>query len=231
MQFVDEATIEVAAGDGGYGLISFRREAKVPLGGPDGGQGGDGGDVVLEASDGVVTLLDHRYKRHYRAEVGKPGGTSNKTGRRGEDAVVPVPVGTIVTDVATGEVLADLREAAGPDTTIVGLTYPDVILGAYLDEGTRSLAELSVTAFEKLINPMLRRNYEAIGGIFVDVTDGTDGYVPLDRTTTLDPYGEIPVAVAEVCRLTWFCERKDIHPRSVGYERIAELIVAALPAR
>ncbi|MCA9515795.1 MAG: GTPase ObgE [Myxococcales bacterium] len=111
MQFVDEATIEVAAGDGGYGLISFRREAKVPLGGPDGGQGGDGGDVVLEASDGVVTLLDHRYKRHYRAEVGKPGGTSNKTGRRGEDAVVPVPVGTIVTDVATGEVLADLREA------------------------------------------------------------------------------------------------------------------------
>lgn len=109
MLFVDEATIEVAAGDGGYGLISFRREAKVPLGGPDGGQGGDGGDVVLEASEGVTTLLDHRYKRFYRAESGKPGGSSNKTGRDGESAVIPLPVGTVVTDVATGEVLADLH--------------------------------------------------------------------------------------------------------------------------
>lgn len=108
MQFVDEASIEVAAGDGGAGLVSFRREAHVPLGGPDGGDGGRGGDVVIEATTRVTTLLDHRYKRWYRGESGQPGGGSRRTGRSGEDAVIPVPLGTTVEDEATGEILADL---------------------------------------------------------------------------------------------------------------------------
>jgi len=108
MQFVDEATIEVEAGGGGQGMVSFRREAHTPLGGPDGGDGGHGGDVVVEATTRVATLLDHRYRRWYRAERGAAGGSKNKTGRRGEDVIIPVPVGTLVTDEATGELLADL---------------------------------------------------------------------------------------------------------------------------
>lgn len=127
--------------------------------------------------------------------------------------------------------LADLREAAGPDTVIIGLTYPDVILGAYLDEDGRTLAALSVTAFQQFINPTLKKAYESVDGIFVDVTAGTGAYTPLTETTTLDPYGEVPEAVAEVCELTWFCEASDIHPRDEGYEVIADLIVESLPER
>ncbi|CAN5810268.1 hypothetical protein BH10ACT1_BH10ACT1_27520 [soil metagenome] len=127
--------------------------------------------------------------------------------------------------------LPELRAAAGPDTVIVGLTYPDVILGSYLAGGADAerLAGLSVTAFQQLINPMLKEEYEAVDGTFVDVTAGTGAYTPLTETTTLAPYGEIPEAVAQVCTLTWFCERQDIHPRSVGYAKITDLIVAALP--
>lgn len=108
MQFVDEASIEVHAGDGGPGIVSFRREAQVPLGGPDGGNGGKGGDVVLEADERTSTLLDHRYRRWYKAPKGGAGGPSNRTGRGGEDLVIPVPLGTIVSDEETGEILADL---------------------------------------------------------------------------------------------------------------------------
>jgi GTP-binding protein len=108
MQFVDEASIEVHAGDGGPGIVSFRREAQVPLGGPDGGNGGKGGDVVLEADDGTATLLDHRYRRWYKAPKGGSGGPSNRTGRGGEDLLIPVPLGTIISDEETGEILADL---------------------------------------------------------------------------------------------------------------------------
>lgn len=111
MQFVDEAVIEVAAGAGGHGLVSFRHEHRAPLGGPDGGDGGKGGDVVVVADPGTVTLLDHRYRRWYRAAGGAPGGTSRCTGRGADDLVVPLPIGTIVTDETTGEVLADLSEA------------------------------------------------------------------------------------------------------------------------
>jgi len=110
MQFVDEATIEVVGGHGGPGVVSFRREANVPLGGPDGGDGGDGGDVVIAATTRVTTLLDHRYRRFYRAENGHRGGAQRSSGRQGEEVVIPVPTGTIIADAATGEVLADLLE-------------------------------------------------------------------------------------------------------------------------
>jgi len=106
--FVDEVRITVKAGRGGDGSCSFRREMFVPRGGPDGGDGGNGGDVVFTASHRLTTLLDLRYQRHYEAEDGKPGGGSHCTGRRGKSVDVMLPVGTVIYDDITGEVLTDL---------------------------------------------------------------------------------------------------------------------------
>ena len=108
--FVDEASITVKGGDGGRGCLSFRREKYVPHGGPDGGDGGAGGSVVLEASPDVATLLRFRHHTVFRAERGRHGQGSNKTGRSGEDVVVPVPVGTVVLDEDGVRRLADLSE-------------------------------------------------------------------------------------------------------------------------
>ena len=121
----------------------------------------------------------------------------------------------------------------GPQVcTIVGITYPDVILGLYVSKSPtgKSLAALSVTAFKTLINPALKSEYDAVGATFIDVTAATDGYVPFTQTTTLAPYGTIPVAVAKTCELTWYCQFQNIHPRTVGYTAIADLIHKALPA-
>jgi len=106
--FVDEATIVVKAGDGGAGCTSFRREAHVPKGGPDGGDGGSGGDVVLEADATVSSLLDYHYRRHFKAERGMHGKGSVRHGASGADLVLKVPLGTIVRDADTGEMLVDL---------------------------------------------------------------------------------------------------------------------------
>lgn len=115
--FVDEVRITVKAGRGGDGICSFRREMFVPRGGPDGGDGGNGGNVVFTASHRLTTLLDLRYQKHYEAEDGRPGGGSNCTGRTGEDVTVTLPVGTVVYDDATDEVLADL--VADGETVII----------------------------------------------------------------------------------------------------------------
>ena len=106
--FVDQAQILVKAGDGGHGACSFRREKFVPRGGPDGGDGGDGGSVLVQATTRLSTLLDLRYQKHYEAEKGEGGGGSNCHGRRGTDVLIPVPVGTMVFDANTQELLADL---------------------------------------------------------------------------------------------------------------------------
>lgn len=111
MKFVDEAKIYVKAGDGGKGLVSFRREKYVPKGGPDGGNGGKGGDVIVRASLNHHTLLDLSYNQHHIAGRGGSGGGNNRTGRNGKDAEILVPVGTVITDFATGEPLCDLSEA------------------------------------------------------------------------------------------------------------------------
>jgi GTP-binding protein len=111
MKFVDEARIKVAAGNGGRGCVSFRREKFVPFGGPDGGDGGDGGSVTLHARDGINTLADFRIVRTFRAENGQPGGGKDMTGRGGSDSFIDVPVGTVVRDSDTGEVLGDLSSA------------------------------------------------------------------------------------------------------------------------
>lgn len=105
--FVDEVRITVKAGNGGNGICSFRREMFVPRGGPDGGDGGQGGDIVMAASHRLTTLLDLRYLNHYEAEDGRAGSGSNCTGRSGEDTIITVPVGTIVYENETQEILAD----------------------------------------------------------------------------------------------------------------------------
>src|SRR5213594_1766910 len=106
--FVDEIDVFVKGGDGGAGCVSFRREAYVPRGGPDGGDGGDGGSIVLEADPAIITLLDFHYQRHYTAERGQHGKGSTKHGASGEDTILRVPLGTVVSDRATGEQLGDL---------------------------------------------------------------------------------------------------------------------------
>jgi GTP-binding protein len=106
--FVDEIDIFVKGGDGGAGCVSFRREKYVPHGGPDGGDGGNGGSVWLEADPALTTLLDFHYKRHYHAERGTHGEGSNRHGASGDDLVLRVPLGTVVTDRDTGERLGDL---------------------------------------------------------------------------------------------------------------------------
>src|SRR5437773_256814 len=111
MKFIDEVKIKVVAGAGGRGCISFRREKFVPRGGPNGGDGGDGGDVVAVADPQLTTLLDLRYQKLYRAGRGEHGLGKGQHGRRGEDRVIKVPVGTLIRDANSGELLADLKLA------------------------------------------------------------------------------------------------------------------------
>jgi len=108
MKFVDEARTRVQAGSGGRGSTSFRREKFVPFGGPDGGDGGNGGSVYLRAASGINTLADFRIERTFKAQHGEPGSSNDCTGRGGEDLYVPVPIGTVVRDADTAEVLGDL---------------------------------------------------------------------------------------------------------------------------
>ena len=108
MKFVDEASIVVIAGNGGNGSASFRREKYIPFGGPDGGDGGRGGSVLLEGDSGLNTLVDFRHMRKYKAQNGQHGSGRNKTGKSGENVVVRVPLGTVITNVQTGERVGDV---------------------------------------------------------------------------------------------------------------------------
>lgn len=111
MKFIDEATITVQSGDGGSGCVSFRREKFVPRGGPDGGDGGKGGDIILKSASRRRTLLPFRYKSQFKATRGANGQGKQKTGRSGEDLVLEVPPGTIVRNAETGEILKDFSKA------------------------------------------------------------------------------------------------------------------------
>ncbi len=118
MKFVDEVELVLASGHGGAGCVSFRREKYIPFGGPNGGDGGDGGCVVLVADDQLGTLLDFRHRKSMRAENGQSGQSSNKSGRRGKDLRLRLPAGTLVLDAAEGEILADLVEP-GAETVLL----------------------------------------------------------------------------------------------------------------
>ncbi|MHC1738723.1 MAG: GTPase ObgE [Ignavibacteriaceae bacterium] len=106
--FIDYAEIEIKSGKGGDGAVAFRREKYVPKGGPSGGNGGKGGNVIIVGDANLFTLLDFRYQKKYYAEDGKPGGTSLKDGRKGEDIIIRVPPGTLIKDAKTGKLLLDV---------------------------------------------------------------------------------------------------------------------------
>ena len=120
MLFVDIVKIHVAAGSGGHGAVSFRREKYIPAGGPDGGDGGRGGDIVFEADAGLKTLMDFRYKKHYRAQNGQNGAGSNRTGKDGDHLVLRIPVGTVIKDAEEDSVLADLTKPGQREVVAAG---------------------------------------------------------------------------------------------------------------
>src|SRR5258706_12200251 len=108
--FIDRAIIRVEGGTGGSGCTSFRREWRTPMGGPDGGDGGRGGSVIVRGDSNLATLLDYTYRDKWVAERGEHGMGSNKSGRGGADVIMPVPLGTILRDTATGEIVAEILE-------------------------------------------------------------------------------------------------------------------------
>ena len=123
MRFVDEAEVEVTAGHGGPGAVTFRRESKVARGGPDGGDGGRGGDVVFVADSRMSTLLDQRFKRVYEAKNGEPGDRSKRSGLAGDALRIFLPVGTVVIDAETGDVAADLSTEGAEATVALGARW------------------------------------------------------------------------------------------------------------
>jgi hypothetical protein len=139
-------------------------------------------------------------------------------------------VSTIKANVTS--IASQLRSAAGSKVSIIGSTYPDVILGAYVypthpaSPGAVSLANISVVALKSLVNPALSQSYATSQAAFVDVTKATGAYTPLKRSVHTKTYGTIPVAVASVCTFTWYCTKGDIHPMNSGYLVIGKLIVA-----
>lgn len=143
-------------------------------------------------------------------------------------------VATAVTTIKAGvtSIASQLRAAAGPKVPIIGSTYPDVILGTYVyptnpaSTAAVNLANISVVAFKSLVNPALAQSYASSLAAFVDVTKATGAYTSLKRTVHTKAYGTIPVPVASVCTLTWFCQKGDIHPMNQGYTLIGKLIVA-----
>ena len=108
--FIDRVVVRVKAGDGGSGITSFRREKFVPMGGPDGGEGGRGGDIIIVGDGNLSTLLDYTYRDSWTAPSGDHGSGSNRSGRSGLDVVMPVPIGTVIKDLETSELLGEVLE-------------------------------------------------------------------------------------------------------------------------
>jgi lysophospholipase L1-like esterase len=124
-----------------------------------------------------------------------------------------------------------VRRAVGPKVPVVAGTYPDVILGQWVTgrKEDQDLASLSTVAFKSILNPALKAAYEKQGFTFVDVTAATGAYGPLDQFTTIEPYGSVPVPVATICEISFYCVYQDIHLRTNGYRQMAELFVRELP--
>lgn len=120
MQFLDEAKIHIRSGKGGPGCLSFRREKYIEHGGPNGGNGGKGGDVIFVATANLNTLIDFKYNQHYKAKNGLPGEGNNRTGASAEDLVIPIPVGTEILDAESGDVLIDMTKEGQQFIALVG---------------------------------------------------------------------------------------------------------------
>lgn len=110
MKFIDEVDIQVISGEGGKGFVGYRREKYVPMGGPDGGDGGHGGDIIFEGDENLNTLMHFRGLKTFTAQPGGNGGGSNMTGADGDDLILKIPVGTLITDRDTGNLIADITE-------------------------------------------------------------------------------------------------------------------------
>ena len=216
-------------GCGGATTTSLLRRASCPdraraLGGPS-----YGGRTQLAAAERFI-----RRNRGRVALITVSIGGNDVTSCAAQAEPVPC-VATAVEGIKKNvtATVRRLRRAAGSRARIVGITYPDVILGRYLSgqEADQNLAKLSIVAFRSLINPALKTAYASGRGRFVDVTAATGAYGSFDETVDLPPYGVIPKPVARVCELTWFCQYGDIHARTNGYRLIAELIARTLPRR
>ena len=160
------------------------------------------------------------------------GGNDVTACARAAEAIPCVAAATEAVNKNVTAAAKALRAAAGPKPKIVGTTYPDVVLGAWVNPGgesSKSLAGLSVIAFQSLINPALKKAYASGKGSFVDVTAATGAYGDLTVFETLAPYGSIPKPVADVCRISYYCDKGDIHLRTPGYKIIAKMVAAELP--
>jgi lysophospholipase L1-like esterase len=199
-------------------------------------------DCVAPAVDGAPyngrsqAAAAEEFLREHEGEIGLV--TVSIGGNDVTKCVVdPNPIGCVAAAVLgiqtnVNQLARQLRAAAGPDVPIIGLTYPDVILGQWVRPPvSEAFARLSVLAFEQYINPNLDAAYDAGDADFIDVTGETGAYDSLEQTTELAPYGTVPVPVAEVCRLTYYCSDGDIHATTAGYRAIARLVVATLPRR
>jgi lysophospholipase L1-like esterase len=183
------------------------------------------GRTQLDAA--VQTLREHRGRVGLVTVV--IGGNDLAPCAQAEDALTCASQAVAAVRTNLAAVLPALRDAAG-DAPIVGLTYPDVFLGAWVSPAFpngQDLARLSVSLFRDFFNAALRSEYEKVGAKFVDVTATTGGYGPLTETTQDPTYGPIPTPVAKVCALTYFCEHTDVHPTPAGHEAIASAVLTA----
>jgi lysophospholipase L1-like esterase len=177
-----------------------------------------------------------RFLRRHRGAVGlitvSIGGNDVTRCAREADPIPCVVAAVAAISENVTEIATRLRAAAGKRVRIVGTTYPDVILGQWVGENAdHALARLSVTAFKDFINPALSEAYEAAGGRLVDVTAASGAYRSLDELVTFPSGTQVPKPVADVCRLTLYCEFRDIHARTSGYRLIDELVAGSLPRR
>jgi lysophospholipase L1-like esterase len=178
-----------------------------------------------------------RYMRRHRGEIAfvtvSIGGNDATKCARDPDPVrcIGAVAATIKKNVR--KISSRIRGAVGPDVPIVGGTYADILLGLWVSgqKPDQDLAGLSTIAFKSIINPALKEAYATARVRFADVTTATGAYTPLDQMTTLPPYGQIPVAVARVCQISYFCQFRDIHLNHQGYGEVARVYLDELPRR
>jgi GTPase len=216
--FIDEAKIRVKAGDGGNGCMAFRREKFVPRGGPSGGDGGKGGDVVMESSERHNTLVHFRFNPEYKAERGRHGEGANKTGREGSDVLLKVPVGTILYDDETGEKVFDFF---GPDERIV------IARGG---RGGRGNAQFATSTHQaprehELGRPGEERTYRLELKLLADV--GLVGYPNVGKSTLIS---RISAARPKIADYPFTTLEPNLGVVVVGYEKDAiSFVVADIP--